>query len=78
MGLSPIHLLILAIIAVLMFGGGRFSSMMVDVAKGVKGFKKSMAEEDEPDARPVPRLQSVPAEASVARDRDTAPDRSTI
>lgn len=46
MGLSLPHILIFAVIAILLLGGGRFSSMMGDVAKGVKNFKKGMAEED--------------------------------
>ena len=45
-GFSPIHLLVLAIVAILLLGGGRFSSLMGDVAKGVKNFKKGIAEED--------------------------------
>jgi len=45
---SPIHLLVLAVVAILLLGGGRFSNLMGDVAKGVKNFKKGMAEEDEP------------------------------
>ena len=47
MGLSPVHVVILAVVAVLMLGGGRFSNMMSDVAKGVKTFKKDMAETDD-------------------------------
>ena len=39
-GFSPIHLLVLAVVAILLLGGGRFSSLMGDVAKGVKTFKK--------------------------------------
>jgi sec-independent protein translocase protein TatA len=46
MGLSLPHILIFAVIAILLLGGGRFSSMMGDVAKGVKNFKKGMAEEE--------------------------------
>ncbi len=45
-GFSPIHLLVLAVVAILLLGGGRFSSLMGDVAKGVKNFKKGMAEDD--------------------------------
>ncbi|WP_375397672.1 twin-arginine translocase TatA/TatE family subunit [uncultured Sphingomonas sp.] len=44
---SLIHWLIFGVIAILVLGGGRFSSMMGDVAKGIKQFKKGMAEEDE-------------------------------
>ena len=61
-GLSFIHILIFAVIAVLLLGGGRFSAMMGDVAKGVKQFKKGMAEEDEAakPAPPAPRLNAQP------------------
>jgi sec-independent protein translocase protein TatA len=64
MGLSPIHIIILLLVVVLLFGAGRVSTLMGDVAKGIKSFKKGMAEEDEParriaseqplDTRPIP------------------------
>jgi sec-independent protein translocase protein TatA len=41
------HILILAIILLLLFGGNRFSAMMGDVAKGLKSFKAGMSDEDE-------------------------------
>ena len=50
-GLSPIHLLVLAVVAILLLGGGRFSNLMGDVAKGVKNFKKGMADEDDETRR---------------------------
>ena len=63
---SPIHLLVLAVVAILLLGGGRFSSLMGDVAKGVKNFKKGMAEEDD---EPAARLEKKAA-AEPAFDRD--------
>jgi sec-independent protein translocase protein TatA len=55
MGLSGWHLLILALVALLVFGGsGRISSIMGDMAKGIKSFKKGLTEEDE-DERPETR-----------------------
>jgi sec-independent protein translocase protein TatA len=59
-GLSFIHILIFAVIAVLLLGGGRFSNMMGDVAKGVKQFKKGMSEDDDAPAKPAPRLHVQP------------------
>ena len=55
-------------------GGGRFSSMMVDVAKGVKNFKKGMSEEDEDDrpARAKPRIE---AQSAARPASDTVIDR---
>lgn len=69
-GFSPIHLLILAIVAILLLGGGRFSSLMGDVAKGVKNFKKGMAEEDD---KPKPRI-----EAQRTADPVVDPDPSRV
>lgn len=48
-GLSIWHWLIFLAVALLLFGGsGKISSIMGDVAKGIKSFKKGMTEEDEP------------------------------
>ncbi|WP_277980818.1 twin-arginine translocase TatA/TatE family subunit [Sphingomonas phyllosphaerae] len=63
------HILILAIVAVLLLGGGRFSNLMGDVAKGVKNFKKGMAEEDAEDRTPKPRIEAQ-SSAEPAFDRD--------
>lgn len=52
-GFSIWHWLIVGILVLLLFGKGRFSDMMGDVAKGIKSFKKGMSEEDEaPNAPP--------------------------
>ncbi|SNS19453.1 sec-independent protein translocase protein TatA [Sphingomonas laterariae] len=58
-GLSIWHWLVVGIIVLLLFGKGRFSDMMGDVAKGIKSFKKGMSEEEEA-AKPAPRLQAQP------------------
>lgn len=49
---SLMHWLIVGIIVILLFGGSRFSNMMGDVAKGIKNFKKGMAEDDDKPAEP--------------------------
>ena len=69
MGFSLPHILLLAVVAALLLGGGRFSALMGDVAKGVKNFKKGMADEDEAQPRPAPRLQTqTPLEPNAERD----------
>ena len=50
-GFSIWHILILAILVLLLFGGSRFSNMMGDLAKGMKQFKAGMADEDEDKQR---------------------------
>ena len=59
-GLSIWHWLIVGIIVLLLFGKGRFSDMMGDVAKGLKSFKKGMAEEDEPPKVPPRTIDNEP------------------
>ena len=44
---SLIHWIIVGIALLLLFGGNRFSSMMGDVAKGLKSFKAGMADDEE-------------------------------
>jgi sec-independent protein translocase protein TatA len=46
-GFSIWHILIFAIIVLLLFGGNRFSTMMGDVAKGLKSFKQGMADDED-------------------------------
>ena len=52
---SPLHWIVLVLVIVLLFGGGRVSGLMGDVAKGIKSFKKGMEddEDDLPKARPA-------------------------
>ena len=48
MGLSIWQILIVALLFVLLFGRGKISDLMGDIAKGIKSFKKGIAE-DEPE-----------------------------
>jgi sec-independent protein translocase protein TatA len=47
MGLSFWHIIIVLIVVVLLFGRGRISDLMGDVAKGIKSFKKGMSEDSD-------------------------------
>ena len=43
------HWMLFGAVALLLFGGkGKISDLMGDVAKGVKSFKKGLADDDEP------------------------------
>ncbi len=65
---SLFHWLLFGGVAILVLGGGRFSNMMGDVAKGIKQFKKGMAEEEE-----TPRE---PSRIEAKREADPAFDAS--
>ena len=47
MGISFWQIAIVVVLVVLLFGRGKISSLMGDVAKGIKSFKKGMS--DSPD-----------------------------
>jgi sec-independent protein translocase protein TatA len=57
-GASIWHWIVVGLIVVLLFGRGKISDMMGDVAKGIKAFKKGMSEDDTP-AKPVPPSEPV-------------------
>jgi len=60
-GLSIWHWMLFAAVALLLFGGkGKISDIMGDVAKGIKSFKKGIAEDDQEakPAAPAARLEN--------------------
>lgn len=50
-GFSLWHILIVAILILLLFGGNRFSNMMGDLAKGMKQFKAGMSDDEDEQRR---------------------------
>ncbi len=54
------HWVIVAVIVMLLFGRGKVSDLMGDVAKGIKAFKKGMAEDDAPQATQAPVVPGEP------------------
>jgi sec-independent protein translocase protein TatA len=53
------HWLLVILVLVLLFGAGKISGLMGDVAKGIKSFKKEMSEgenEAAPEPEPEPKV----------------------
>lgn len=72
MGLSIWQILIVVLLLVLLFGRGKISELMGDMAKGIKSFKKGMAEDDddEPATRGrVEETRSEPIDVTPAEER---------
>ena len=71
-GFSLWHILLFAVVLLLAFGGNRFSSMMGDVAKGLKSFKQGMSDEDDKrnadarreETRQIPPQQQPPIDVT--------------
>jgi sec-independent protein translocase protein TatA len=54
-GFSMQHMMLLGIVVLLLFGSkGKISDIMGDVAKGIKSFKKGMADDPAADAPVAP------------------------
>lgn len=47
MGISFWQIAIVVVLVVLLFGRGKISDLMGDVAKGIKSFKSGLADEDD-------------------------------
>jgi sec-independent protein translocase protein TatA len=67
-GTSIWHWLVVGVIVMLLFGRGKISEMMGDVAKGIKAFKKGMTEEEAAAATPA-----VPGEPVRTIEHQTPP-----
>lgn len=59
-------LLVLAVVLVVFGGGGKISGLMGDVAKGIKSFKKGLAEDDS-EAKPAKSIAAEEAEKDKAK-----------
>jgi sec-independent protein translocase protein TatA len=57
---SWFQLLIVLLLVVVLFGRGRISDMMGDLAKGIKSFKKGLSDEDQKADEPKPVDQQTP------------------
>ena len=70
MGLSWSHILIVLVLFVLLFGRGKISELMGDVAQGIKSFKKGMVEDEQAAAAETKAIEhegAKPAAKSASR-----------
>lgn len=70
---SALHWIVVVLVIVLLFGGGRISGLMGDVAKGIKSFKKGMADDEDDvasSAKPAQRIEGRAASDQSATARD--------
>lgn len=68
MGFGSIwHWVIVLVVVLLLFGSGKISGIMGDVAKGIKSFKKGMKEDE--DETPAPTAARTTLEGS-AKEKD--------
>lgn len=63
------HWMVVLLVVMLLFGGGKVSNLMGDFAKGIKAFKKNMAEPEDESmeasaAKPAASIASAPPAAA--------------
>lgn len=68
MGISVWQIAVVVALLVLLFGRGKISALMGDVAQGIKSFRKGMKE----DAEEAPKVVEAAAEPAAAKSSDTA------
>jgi len=68
---SLMHWVIVLLVVMLLFGGGRISGLMGDVAKGIKSFKKGMSDDDTAAQTPVKNLDGKSGETVIHTDEKT-------
>ncbi len=76
-GFSLWHWLVVGLVILLLFGKGRFSDMMGDVAKGLKSFKKGMTEDEDAPIQPQQRIadeRPVPPAGATSADPASRPE----
>lgn len=66
--MSAWHWIILGLVIVLLFGRGKVSELMGDVAKGIKSFKKGMADDPEDKPTEASRLEHNRADTAMSSD----------
>lgn len=62
LGLSIWKIVIIGAVVVLLFGKGKVSELMGDMAKGIKSFKRGMAEDDDEPKVIDQKVESASAE----------------
>jgi len=65
------HWVLVILVVVLLFGRGKVSDLMGDVAKGIKSFKKGLAD-DEPATASNSDPKSIDQQASVKTEAEKA------
>jgi sec-independent protein translocase protein TatA len=63
--LSIWHWALVILVVVLLFGRGKISDLMGDVAKGIKSFKKGMADDEPETAQGDKKSLEQPVDATV-------------
>jgi sec-independent protein translocase protein TatA len=73
------HWMVVLLVVLLLFGGGKVSGLMGDFAKGIKSFKKNMADDsdasmEESAGKPTGSIAGPPGQGGSATTKNAARD----
>jgi len=74
---SWFQILIVIVLLVLLFGRGKISDLMGDVAKGIKSFKKGMSEEETASEDPHKTIEHQASETIEPAAKDTSAKKAS-
>jgi sec-independent protein translocase protein TatA len=72
---SAVHWLVIAVIVLVLFGGGKLSQTMGDFGKGMREFRKGMREDDEEHERKMASKRpeiAPPSKVTIDTEEDVA------
>lgn len=73
--IGPWQIIIVLVLVVLLFGRGKISELMGDVAKGIRSFRKGLSEEEQ-NAADASDPKSIDAQSGSAGSESTAKDKT--
>lgn len=61
------QVVLILLVIFLLFGAKRLPTMMSDLAKGIKAFKKGLGEEEGASTRPTPKKKALPKKSPPSK-----------
>jgi sec-independent protein translocase protein TatA len=71
--IGPWQIIIVLVLVVLLFGRGKISELMGDVAKGIKSFRSGLSDDEQAAAE-----QADPKTINAQQSETTAKDKTTV
>ncbi len=70
--IGPWQIIIVLVLVVLLFGRGKISELMGDVAKGIRSFRKGMADDEATPGTDPKSISAAQASEETTKDKTTA------
>ena len=72
------HWIIVIAVVLLLFGRGKISDLMGDVAQGIKAFKKGMSDDDKTAEKPAEPMKTIDNAAATPAPQATDANRKAV